>query len=67
MIIILIIASITSGLLGEITDAVIILLIVLLNAFMGVIQENKAEESLAALKRWQPPCQGEKKWKARYN
>ncbi|MFY9176771.1 MAG: calcium-transporting P-type ATPase, PMR1-type [Caldicoprobacterales bacterium] len=55
MIIILIIASIISGLLGEITDAVIILLIVLLNAFMGVIQENKAEESLAALKKMAAP------------
>lgn len=55
MIIILIIAAIVSGLLGEITDAVIILAIVILNALMGVVQENKAEESLAALKKMAAP------------
>ena len=55
MIIILIIAAVISGLLGEITDAVVILLIVILNAVMGVVQENKAEESLAALKRMAAP------------
>lgn len=55
MIIILIIAAVISGLLGEITDAVIILMIVILNAVMGVVQENKAEESLAALKKMAAP------------
>jgi Ca2+-transporting ATPase len=55
MIIILIIAAAVSGLLGEITDAVVILLIVILNAVMGVVQENKAEESLAALKKMAAP------------
>ena len=57
MVIILIVAALISGLLGEATDAIIILVIVLLNAFLGVIQENKAEESLAALKRWLLPMQ----------
>ncbi|MDD2572954.1 MAG: calcium-translocating P-type ATPase, PMCA-type [Bacillota bacterium] len=55
MIIILIVAAVISGLLGEFTDAIIILLIVILNAVMGVVQENKAEESLAALKRMAAP------------
>jgi Ca2+-transporting ATPase len=55
MIIILIIAAVISALLGEVTDAVVILLIVVLNAVMGVVQENKAEESLAALKRMAAP------------
>lgn len=55
MIIILIIAAVVSGLMGEITDAVIILAIVILNALMGVVQENKAEESLAALKKMAAP------------
>ena len=55
MIIILIIAAVISGLLGELTDAVVILMIVILNAVMGVVQENKAEESLAALKRMAAP------------
>ncbi len=55
MIIILIVAAIISGLLGEMTDAVVILLIVVLNAVMGVVQESKAEESLAALKKMAAP------------
>ena len=55
MIIILIVAAVISGLLREFTDAVVILLIVILNAVMGVVQENKAEESLAALKRMAAP------------
>ncbi len=55
MVIILIIAAVVSGVLGETTDAIIILLIVLLNAVLGVVQENKAEESLAALKRMSAP------------
>ena len=55
MVVILIIAAIISGLLGEISDAIIILAIVLLNAALGIIQENKAEESLSALKRMSAP------------
>ncbi|AFS77900.1 calcium-translocating P-type ATPase YloB [Gottschalkia acidurici 9a] len=55
MVIILLIASIVSGLLGEISDTVIILLVVLLNALLGVIQENKAEKSLEALKSLSSP------------
>ena len=54
MVVILIIAAIISGLLGEISDAIIILAIVLLNAALGIIQENKAEESLSALKDVRP-------------
>ena len=55
MIIVLIIAAVISGFLGELTDAVVILMIVILNAVLGVVQENKAEESLAALKRMSAP------------
>ena len=62
MVVILIIAAIISGLLGEISDAIIILAIVLLNAALGIIQENKAEESLSALKGCPPPCKGRKRW-----
>lgn len=51
MIIILIVAAVISALLGEVADAVIILAIIFLNAILGVIQENKAEESLEALKK----------------
>lgn len=55
LVIILIIAAVISGALGEIADSVIILIVVLLNAFLGVIQENKAEESLKALKKMAAP------------
>ena len=55
MIYILIIAAIISGFLGEITDAVIIILVILLNAVIGVIQEAKAEHSLEALKQLSTP------------
>ncbi|AEM79567.1 calcium-translocating P-type ATPase, SERCA-type [Thermoanaerobacter wiegelii] len=55
MVIILIIASIISFFLGETTDAVIILAIVILNALLGTIQENNAEKSLEALKKLSQP------------
>ena len=55
MIIVLLIASLVSGLLGEVTDAIIILTIVFLNALMGIIQENKAEKALEALKSLSKP------------
>lgn len=55
MIIILIVAAVISALLGEVADAVIILAIIFLNAILGVIQENKAEESLEALKKMSAP------------
>ena len=55
MIIILIFASIISFFLDERADAVIILSIVVLNAVLGVLQEDKAEKALAALKEMAAP------------
>lgn len=55
LIIILIVAAVISGALGEVADAVIILIVVVLNAVLGIIQENKAEESLKALKKMAAP------------
>lgn len=55
MIIILIVASLISFFLGEAVDAMIIMAIVILNAVMGVVQENKAEQALSALKEMSAP------------
>lgn len=55
LVIILIIAAVISGILGEISDLIVIMVVVLLNAALGVIQEDKAEKSLAALKKLSSP------------
>ena len=55
MIYILIGAAIVSGLLGEVSDALIIAIVILVNAVVGVIQESKAEKALDALKKLSTP------------
>ncbi len=55
LVILLIAAALVSLALGEYIDASAILIIVALNAMVGVIQESKAEEALAALKKMAAP------------
>ena len=58
MIIVLIISAVISGIVGVkqeglsgMTDTIIILVVIIANAIIGVLQENKAEKSLEALQK----------------
>lgn len=60
MIIILLIAAVVSGVVAyvegdSLTDAIIILVVVFLNAVMGVVQESKAEKAIDSLKTMSMP------------
>lgn len=56
MIIVLLVAALLSGLVAhEWSDAVIILIVVILNAILGVVQEQRSESALAALKEMATP------------
>ena len=55
LIVILIVAALISLALGEWVDSIAIMIIVVLNSVVGVIQESKAEQALAALKKMSAP------------
>ncbi len=55
MVLILLAATLVSGLLGEYIDAIAIIMIVLINGLLGFFQERKAEKSLSALKEMAAP------------
>jgi Ca2+-transporting ATPase len=55
MVIVLIAAAVVSGIAAEIADAIIILMVVVLNSVLGVVQEGKAEKAIEALARMASP------------
>lgn len=55
LVIILIIAAIVSGVLGDLESTIVILVVITINAILGTVQTLKAEQSLDSLKKMSAP------------
>ena len=55
LVIILIVAAIVSGFMGDVESAAVILIVITMNAILGTVQTVKAEQSLQSLKKLSGP------------
>jgi Ca2+-transporting ATPase len=55
MIMVLIVAALISGIMGELIDSATIFIILLLNAVVGTVQEFRAQQALEALQKMASP------------